>query len=352
MLLAVALVELARAHWVEDVPVQTRCWPVMVQQVMAMSLQFGAISADAAWTQLARVPDFKGISRAEFDELIAHLVRHDFLYEAGGKYSLGDKAEKLFGRKNFQELYAVFTAPVMYRVVAGAQEIGSIEPTFVESLVEGMSSFLLGGRAWVVDHIVHSDREVHVKAAPAGKKPAWGGFMPRFLGREVCGRIRKILETEETPGYLDEQAKKALAELRADLGPLLLRAGAAVQVNDEGYALWWTFAGGRINHTLKYALEVAQGWKVVAESFFVKVTGEGVSHAAIESAVRELAAPEFWSEERMRAIRSRIPAYRLSKFQDTLPDFAMGEILGSYFLDPMGALDVAGHAEGNPKSLV
>lgn len=200
--------------------------------------------------QLSRVPEFQGISRAEFDALVAHLVHHDFLYESGGKYPLGDKAEKMFGRKTFQELYAVFSAPVMYRVVAGAQEIGSIEPTFVERLVEGMSSFLLGGRAWVVNNVVHPDREVHVRAAPAGEKPTWGGFMPRFLGREVCERIRTLLQGEELPGYLDEAAKKALGELRADLGPLLKATGPAVQVNDEGYANWWTYAGGRISHTL------------------------------------------------------------------------------------------------------
>jgi len=313
---------------------------------MAMSLQFGAISGEDAWKQLSRVPDFRGISRAEFDALLAHLVHHDFLYESGGKYSLGDKAEKMFGRKNFQELYAVFSAPVMYRVVAGAQEIGSIEPTFVERLVEGMSSFLLGGRAWVVDNVVHPDREVHVRAAPAGKKPTWGGFMPRFLGREVCERIRTLLQGEELPGYLNEAAKKALTELRADLGSVLRAAGPAVQVNDEGYAIWWTYAGGRINHTLKYALEVSQGWKVVAENFFVKIAGDGVNHTSIEAAVRELSAPGFWTEERMRAIRSRIPPYRLSKFQDALPDAALGEMLGSVFIDSAGARVTAQRGHG------
>ncbi len=341
MLLAVALIELARSQWVEDVAVLTRCWPVMVQQVMAMSLQFGAIAADDAWTQLARVPDFQGISRAEFDALLTHLVLHDFLYEAGGKYSLGDKAEKLFGRKNFQELYAVFTAPQMYRVLAGAQEIGSIEPTFVERLVEGMSSFLLGGRAWVVDHVVHADKEVHVRSAPAGKKPTWGGFMPRFLGREVCQRIRALLEGDQTPGYLDEQAKKALEALRVDLGPLLRRAGLSVQVDADGYAVWWTWAGGRINHTIKYALEVSQGWKVVAENFFVKITGDGVRHTSVEAAVRALAEPGFWTEDRLRAMRARIPPYRLSKFQDALPEAALGELLGATFIDAAGALATA-----------
>jgi len=52
------------------------------------------------------------------------------------------------------------------------------------------------------------------------------------------------------------------------------------------------FAGGADQPHLKYALEVAQGWKVIAKNFFVKNTCDGVSHAAIESPVRELATPK------------------------------------------------------------
>jgi len=96
-------------------------------------------------------------------------------------------------------------------------------------------------------------------------------------------------------------------------------------------------AGGRINHTLKYALEVTQGWKVVADNFFVKISGDGVNHTSIEAAVRELIVPGFWSEERLRAMRGRIPEYRLSKFQDALPEAAVAEMLGGVFIDETGA---------------
>jgi ATP-dependent Lhr-like helicase len=161
--------------------------------------------------------------------------------------------------------------------------------------------------------------------------------MPRFLGREVCQRIRTLLEGEELPDYLDEKARAALVELRADLGPLLRAAGPAVQVDADGYAVWWTYAGGRINHTLKYALEVTQGWKVVAENFFVKIAGNGLTHATTEAALHELAAPAFWSEDRLRAMCARIPPYRLSKFQDALPDAALTEMLGAFFIDVAGA---------------
>jgi ATP-dependent Lhr-like helicase len=338
LLLAIALVELARSQWVEAVPIQTRCWPVLVQQLMALSLQFGAISREDAHAQLSRVSDFQGLSREEYEALITHLVTKEFLYESAGKLSLGDRAERLFGRKNFSELYAVFTSPVMYKVIAGAQDIGSIEPSFVERLVEGMSSFLLGGRAWVVDNVLHADREVHVRAAPAGKKPTWGGFMPQFLGREVCHRIRSLLESEEALPYLDVSAARELRTLREDLGPLLRRASLPLQVDSEGSALWWNFAGGRINHTFKYALEATQGWKIVPDNFFLKITGAGVTHLTIETALSALAQPGFWSEPgRMRSIQARIPPYRLSKFQEALPPSAEAEMLGAFFLDVAGA---------------
>jgi ATP-dependent Lhr-like helicase len=340
VMLAAALVELARAKWVESVPVLTRCWPVLVQQLMAMALQFGAIAPDDAWKLVSRVPDFSGVTRTEFDALVKHLCERDFLFESAGKVSLGDRAEKLFGRKNFAELYAVFSAPTMYRVFSGAQEIGSIEPTFVERLVEGMSAFLLGGRPWVVQQVVHGERQVQVAPAPAGKKPTWGGFMPQFLGYEVCQQIRSLITSVVVPGYLDESAARGLGDLRTDLGELLHRSGPAVQLSGDGYALWWNYAGGRINHTLKYALEASQGWKVVAENFFVKVAGDGVSHASVEAAVRDLADPMWWTADRLRTMRSRIPPYRLSKFQDALPDAALSELLGDFFLDAAGAVRV------------
>lgn len=56
VLRAIALVELARSGWVEPVAEQTRCWPVLVHQLLALTLQFGAISAERCWDQLSRVP--------------------------------------------------------------------------------------------------------------------------------------------------------------------------------------------------------------------------------------------------------------------------------------------------------
>lgn len=331
---ATALIELARERWIEPVPPQDRCWPVLVHQILALTLQFGAVSADAMWEQLARVPDFRGIARSEFDALVVHMELESYLFKAGGKLSMGDKAEKVFGHKNFMDLYAVFSSPVLYRVeTASRREIGSLEQGFVDQLVEDMTSFLLGGRAWVVEQISHPERIIRVREAPRGKKPKWGGFMPQILGFEVCQKVRSILTSGDDYPYLSPGTLVALREWRASLGELLRRSGCALRDEEDG-AHWWTFAGGRINNTLKTAMDWLGGWKIVADNFQLRIEGERTSERTIEDTIAAMSDRSFWdAAETRRALLGRLPSYRLSKFQRALPDAASAEVVARYLLD-------------------
>ncbi len=313
--------------------------------LLALTLQFGAVSAERCWDQLRRVPDFSGIDRSEFDAVVAHMLREDYLFESGGLLSMGEQAERVFGKKNFLELYAVFSSPVLFRVVTPTgREIGSLEQGFVDRLVEQMSSFLLGGRAWAVEHVNHKDRVVVVKDAPRGQKPSWGGFIPQMLGPELCQRIRQIhTETTRYP-YVSEQAHAVIDAARGDLGDLLRRPGPAVQLDDRA-ARWWTFAGGRVNHTLKYGLEILEGWRVVADNFQLRTEGDGVSHDTVRRAIDKLADPAWWRDPATeRAILARLPEYRLSKFQRCLPERYGVEVVGAYLLD-LGGAGVAARAQ-------
>ena len=147
-----------------------------------------------------------------------------------------------------------------------------------------MTSFLLGGRAWLVHAIDHKQRTVAVFVRrPRGKQPSWGGFAPKMLGFEVCQRIKQLLceTTEHT--YLTESAAAALQLYREDFAALLQR-GNAIQMADDG-ARWWTYAGGRINQTLRHAIAELTGWKVVNDNFRLRFEGDGVSHAAVVKAI-------------------------------------------------------------------
>lgn len=334
MVQSTALVLLAARGWVESVKEETRAWPVVVHQVLAMTQQHGGISAERCWQMLEQVPDFRGIQREEYLELIEHMKREGYLFESGGLLGMGMTAERVFGRKNFLELYAVFSSPVLYKVqTESKRDLGSLEQAFVDRLVEEMSTFLLGGRAWLVVSLNHEERLVRVRSAPRGKKPSWGGFVPQFLGFEVCRAMKDVLTSDEEYPFLDAKAKAALAEWRGDLGQVLRRSGDALQF-DGTTVTWWTFAGGRINQTLKYALEWKGGWKVVPDNFSIKVQGDGVSFDTVSRLFDELRSPSFWeSAETRRRLLALVPEYRLSKFQRVLPEPWQVEMVGGYLLD-------------------
>ena len=157
------------------------------------------------------------------------MLRDGSLRLASGRLVLGPKAERRFGRKNFMELFAVFSSPQTYTVqTAGGRPLGSLSQAFVDRLVDGVSSFLLGGRAWAVLQVRHDDRRVVVEAAPRGRQPTWGGFLPQFLGFDLCQHIRSVLLSEARYPYLDDAAWAVLTDQRASMREVIrLRARQA-----------------------------------------------------------------------------------------------------------------------------
>lgn len=329
---AMAIIELARQGWVESVPVQTRTWPVLVHQLLALTLQFGAISPERCWEQLSIISDFSGITKEEYNHLIQHMIKEDFLYSSGGLLSMGTQAERIFGRKNFMEIYAVFSSPQLYKVQTKANYIvGSLEQTFVDKLVPDISTFLLGGRAWIVLNISHDDRSVRVTPAPRGKKPSWGGFIPQLLSFELCQQVKAILQSNDSVPYIDNISQAALDEGRQDLQPLLAKTGLQCEADR---VLWWTFAGGKINHTLKYGLQFQHDWKIVADNFKIKIEGDSVGRATVNLAIQEISKPLFWHNPKTTEfVLSQLPEYRLSKFQPALPYKYSLEVISNYLLD-------------------
>ncbi|MCY1013406.1 DEAD/DEAH box helicase [Nannocystis pusilla] len=339
VLQAIALIELARAGWVEDITPQDRCWPVLIHQLLAMSLASDGVTFEDAWEQLQRVPDFRGIRRAEAERLVAWMLRDKSLLLLDGRLLLGPKAERRYGRRNFMELYAVFSSPQTYTVeTTNQQPLGTLNQGFVDRLVEGVSCFLLSGRPWAVLAIRHDDRRIIVEPAPRGRQPTWGGMLPQFLGERLCAKVRVILAADDVPQYLTPEAANALALQRAAMSAFTDPGRGTIEVA-EGELRWWTFAGGRINHTLRYALGALHDqWKVIPDNFLIKIRGEGISQRDLLEAIEQIAEPEFWENERLwQDIADTLPAYRLSKFQPLMPAWVERESLASYLLDLEGA---------------
>ncbi|MEX1368787.1 MAG: DEAD/DEAH box helicase [Nannocystaceae bacterium] len=342
---AAALIELAKRGWVERVELSNRSWPVLVHQLLAMSLARGGISPEDAWEHLRTVPDLLGIHRAEYERLVAWMLRDKSMVLLGGRLLLGPKAERRFGRRNFMELYAVFSSPGSYAVQTTAgRALGTLSQGFVDRLVEQVSCFLLGGRPWSVSHIRHHDRRIVVQPAPRGKKPTWGGFLPSFLGFDLCQQILSVLTSSDAYAYLGPEAAEVLATERAAMEGITADPRSGIIVG-SGEIRWWTYAGGRVNSTLRYALEAqatsssrASSWKVVPDNFGLTLRGDDVTSAAFHERLDELLEPQMWDDEALwRNVADSLPSYRLSKFQPLMPPWVTREVVASYLLDVAGA---------------
>jgi len=336
---AVALIELAKAGWVESVEVTDRCWPVLIHQLLAMALAADGVPLEDVWDHLRRVPDFRGIHRAEFERLVAWMIRDRSLLDLSGRLVLGPKAERKFGRRNFMELFAVFSSPQTYAVqTGGGQPIGTLSQAFVDRLVDGVSCFLLGGRAWAVDRILHDERRIVVQSAPRGRQPTWGGYLPQFLGFDVCRQVLDVLTTDADYPYLHDSAREVLATRRDAIGPLFDSGRDGIEVDDDEIR-WWTFAGGRINSTLRYALQAVVGdWKVIPDNYALRIRGEGLHLDALREALSEISEVEFWENDDLWGeVAGSLPNYRLSKFQPLMPPWVEREMIGAYLLDVGGA---------------
>lgn len=186
--------------------------------------------------------------------MVDHLIRENHLFEESGLLSMGGEAEKRFGRKNFMDIYCVFSSFVSYSVfTTGGKELGTLERQFADTIEEGYC-FLLGGIAWIVERIDQDHRSIIVTKAPAGKTPRWGGFSPRFLGYDLCRKVYHILISDEQYSYCDESSLETLTQIRNDRA--FLRLSPAPMEEEEDNVFWWIFAGGRINNTLKNACHV------------------------------------------------------------------------------------------------
>jgi ATP-dependent Lhr-like helicase len=339
MLQAVALVRLAESGWVEDVRPAAQAMHVLAHQVMALVLQEGGISRHRVLPWIESAYPFTRIREARLHELIDTMLERDILYESDGLLSLGQRGERLYGRRNFFELYAVFTAPPVMRVQHGRSEVGYIHAHFVamHDRDQGALCFRLAGRAWEVRLVDWSRGVLHVGPAEHGRVPSWLG-MPGALSTSLCQAMMDVLLEEGGEGaWLSAPAARELELLRESYEGVLERGSAPLEDLPDG-VMWHTFAGGAVNRLLAAGLQQLTGMRWVAGNLSIRCKEAALSVAS--EAVRALATLDW---ERVAAAAARGMARGMvSKFQPCLPEEAEDRLLAERLLDLAGALRFVG----------
>lgn len=131
---AAAIVRLQRQGFVEDVRPHRAASHVLAHQIMALSIQLSGVAPDEWWAWLRGATAFVELDKGARRELTEHMLREEILADHGGKLWLGPRGERLYGKRNFGELYAVFSTPRLVTVKWDTREIGTIDAQFLQGL--------------------------------------------------------------------------------------------------------------------------------------------------------------------------------------------------------------------------
>jgi ATP-dependent Lhr-like helicase len=272
LLRAAALTRLWGSGFVEPVIPPPHPRHIAAQQFLALALQegqFGSRTWREWWGDLP-VMD-------EGQVILDYLVAEGFLDEDSGMLFIGPQAERHFGRRNFMDLLAVFTADPEMKVFLGRTELGGVAPLSVtDRLPDGAPRLLvLAGRTWLVTGIDWRRRTINVVERAGAGRSRWAGGAPD-LGHELVQSVRQVLLGEDPPVELSHRAVSALERLRTerasdvDPGGPVLRRGRDTDV-------WWTFAGSKANSSIVGALAAA-GIEATSNPEAVTLANAGIEH--------------------------------------------------------------------------
>jgi ATP-dependent Lhr-like helicase len=248
LLLAAGLLLAWSRGFVEPVAPPPEPRHIVAQQLLALCLQEGRVG-EQLWREWLPLPSL--VTSAA--PITAYLVERGFVNREDGMLFIGPEAELKFGRRHFMGLMAVFTAPPEFTVLHGREEIGRTDPVLLVDHVDGPRLLLLGGRSWRVTWTDWKRRRCFVEPAEDGGRARWLSAAPGGLSYELARSMRDVLLGADPPVVFTRRASGVLAGLRSDSIGRVSASGTVISGNDDDLR-WWTWAGYRVNATLKATL--------------------------------------------------------------------------------------------------
>lgn len=332
VLQAAALLELHARGYVEPAAASRWAPHVLAQQLIALAMQHRGVPTLKWWSSLEGCSAFATVDPQTRDHVARHMLQQGILAEVDHRLVLGDHGQKLYGAKNFLELYAVFSTPRVLRVLHGVQEIGMVDAFFLQDEDRRSAAFVLAGRPWRILHVNWKGATCEVEPAEHGVYPRWYG-RPTLLSRALCRAMRDVLAADDERPWWSKRASVAITGLRESYR-FLRDENMPLTHEPDGAVKWWTFAGGRGNRLLAAALQARLGEKVTAGNDAVRISGEAArSEVAIRQTLAELAEGPALTWTDAAAWTDANTNARVSKFQPCLPEQVEQELVARELMD-------------------
>lgn len=323
---AAALIDLWRDGYVEPIIPPPLPYHILSQQIMAIALQNSGVGRSEWYELIADVPGFAAMKPESRNEVFEWMLSKQILAEDGGIVWLGEEGESTFGRRNFMELFSVFTSPPVFKVLQGRREIGTVDVSTFFSREDGPRILLLGGRAWRVTHLDWNRKIAYVETVELRGRSRWQGD-GQGLNYRLAQQIQSVLATDDNKPWWSTRAKERIEEIRFDYTWLQDRDTTCC-VTGSGTLEWWTFAGNAANQAIAGMLSAILAQRCTADDLQIRYPTTS-NMDVFDSAIRKIKSMD--TSEIVPLIDA--DAIEGLKFSECLPESRAVEMLQARITD-------------------
>lgn len=240
----IAVIELMREHRYEKPSINRYHFSTLIQQILAITAQFGGFYPKDGWTILCQNGAFRNVSSQLFLELLKSLGRKDILSQLNsGQIVIGKMGEKILKSSNF---YVAFVSSTEFIVIdkLNSKQIGMIQYVPQEGMV-----IILSGRRWLVEVCDEIASKIYVSQTNYGGDAKFCGD-GIDIDSIIIEKMREIYQTDSIYPYLDDRTrtKDHLNECRKTFHHYNLGENTYLNYGTENYYINW--AGTKANRTL------------------------------------------------------------------------------------------------------
>jgi len=323
----IAMISLLLEGWFEPPKSQGAHLSTLVQQMLSVVAQNGGATIGQLYALLcAPGTPFSGLTKEEFVELVRQLGQKQLLVQdSSGDLLHGPVGERFVNHYTF---YAAFNVDEEFRLVAGGKTLGTLP---VSQMLTVSQRILFAGKTWRVEDIDEPQKVIYVVRARGGTPPLFSGGIGRTHTR-VRQRMRQLLESSEVPIFLDEVARRFLAEARSNYAARGLVSATHVDQGAEVLLLTWL--GDAANEALACLMK--------QRGYFASAAGPGVEVLKGGSGIDEIlqAARDAGLHEppELDVLLADVSNLQREKWDWALPDKLLRKTFASLNLDIEEAL--------------
>lgn len=317
-----AMVQLLLENWFEPPRTGGLHLSTLVQQILSSIAQTGGATAGELYALLcsSKTP-FSGLTKAEFVDLLRGLGTKDLVVQdSSGALLHGQLGERFVNHYSF---YAAFAADEEFRIVAGGRPLGTLPVAVMLTMGQRI---LFAGKTWRVDQVDEEQKTIYVTRTSGGAPPLFSGGGGR-VHTKVRQKMRALLKSTEIPIFLDETAKRFLAQARESYTRLELNKKFLIDQGREVQLMTWL--GDSANEAIACLL-IRRGYTATTSGPGVEVLN---SDRSTEDIVDALIDAGIDQPPPLDLLLANAQNLHREKWDWALPDNSMRKAYASLYLD-------------------